>query len=129
MVVKILQYNSFQLFQCLIVFAMMNPQVTTCIITQKVLKNKANRASLKVKMGTSGRSSSVCPIRWPVARAQTFSTLFIIIYTIRSLHPCRCHQLVSLQMYLFLIPIYYLVYPQVSNKRSSTPNDVLASNS
>jgi hypothetical protein len=65
-------------YQCLIVFAMMNPQVTTCIITQKVLKNKANRASRKVKMGTSGRSSSVCPIRWPVALAQTFSRLFIL---------------------------------------------------
>jgi hypothetical protein len=55
---------------------MMNPQVTTCIITQKVLKNKAIRASRKVKIGTSGRSLSVCPIRWPVARAQTFSMLF-----------------------------------------------------
>lgn len=63
-------------YQCLIVFAMMNPQVITCIITQKVLKNNAIRASFKVKMGTSGRSWSVCPIRWPVALAQIRSMLF-----------------------------------------------------
>ena len=57
--------------------AIIKPQVITCIITQNVLKNKANRASLKVKMGTSGRSLSVCPIKCPVALAHIFSRLFM----------------------------------------------------
>ena len=46
------------------------------IITQNVFKNRAIRASCKVKIGTSGRSSSVEPIRCPVALAQIFSKLF-----------------------------------------------------
>jgi hypothetical protein len=46
------------------------------IITQNVLKNKAIRASRKVKIGISGRSSSVAPMRCPVALAQIFSKLF-----------------------------------------------------
>ena len=49
----------------------------TWMMTQKVFKNNAILASRMDKMGTSGRSSSVCPIRWPVARAHMRSKLFI----------------------------------------------------
>ena len=51
--------------------------VATCMMTQKVLRNNAMRASRRVNIGTSGRSSSVLPIKWPVALAQIFSKLFI----------------------------------------------------
>ena len=51
--------------------------VATCMMTQKVLRNNAIRASRRVNIGTSGRSSSVLPIKWPVALAQIFSKLFI----------------------------------------------------
>jgi len=37
----------------------MKQQVITWIITQNVFKNNAMRASLTVRIGTSGRSSSV----------------------------------------------------------------------
>jgi hypothetical protein len=45
------------------VFAMMNKHVTTCIIVQNVLKVNATHASLMVRIGTSGLSSSVLPIK------------------------------------------------------------------
>lgn len=59
------------------VLAIIKQQVITCIITQKVFKNKAIRASLKVKIGTSGRSWSDSPIKCPVALAQIRSKLFM----------------------------------------------------
>jgi hypothetical protein len=56
----------------------MKQHVITCMMTQNVFKNNAIRASLKVSIGMSGRSSSVWPIEWPVALAQTFSKLFML---------------------------------------------------
>jgi len=64
------------IYQCLMVLAIIKQQVMTWIITQNVLKNKAQRASFIVSIGTSGRSSSDCPIKCPVARAHIFSKLF-----------------------------------------------------
>ncbi len=46
------------------------------MMTQKVLRNRAIRASRRDRIGTSGLSLSVLPIRCPVARAQIFSRLF-----------------------------------------------------
>jgi hypothetical protein len=60
----------------------MNRQVITCIITQKVFRNNAILASRIVRIGTSGRSSSVDPIKWPVALAHIFSKLFISLVTV-----------------------------------------------
>ena len=54
----------------------MNPQVMTCINIQNVLRQSAILASRTVRIGTSGLSSSVCPIKCPVALAQIFSMLF-----------------------------------------------------
>ena len=64
------------IYQCLMVLAIIKQQVTTCIITQNVFKNNAIRASLKERIGTTGLSSSVCPIRCPVARAHMRSKAF-----------------------------------------------------
>jgi hypothetical protein len=63
-------------YQCLMVLAIIKKHVTICIMTQKVLRNKAIRASRRDRIGTSGLSLSVLPIRCPVARAQIFSRLF-----------------------------------------------------
>ena len=63
-------------YQCLITFAIIKQQVTTCMLIQDVFKNKAIRASRRVSTGTSGRSWSVSPIKCPVALAQIFSKLF-----------------------------------------------------
>ena len=64
------------IYQCLMVLAIIKKQVMTWMITQKVFKNKAIRSSRRVRIGTSGLSSSVCPIRCPVARAQMRSNEF-----------------------------------------------------
>ena len=67
------------IYQCLIVFAMIKKHVTTCIVTQNVLRNNAILASRNVKIGTSGLSLSELPIKWPVALAQTRSILFNLV--------------------------------------------------
>ena len=56
-----------------------------CNATQNVFKNNAIRASVRVKIGTSGRSLSVDPMRCPVARAQIFSNPFTLSFPIREL--------------------------------------------
>lgn len=56
--------------------AIIKQQVMACIITQNVFKNNAILASRMVRIGTSGLSSSVCPIRCPVARAHIRSKEF-----------------------------------------------------
>jgi len=56
-----------------------------CNATQNVFKNNAIRASVRVKIGTSGRSSSVDPMRCPVARAQIFSSPFTLGFPIMEL--------------------------------------------
>jgi len=60
----------------------MTKQVMVCSATQNVFKNSAMRASVRVNMGTSGRSSSVAPIKCPVARAQIFSSPFTLGFPI-----------------------------------------------
>ena len=55
-IVPIVSQN--KVYQCLIVLAMIKMQVTTCINTQNVFKNKEILASLSVRIGISGRSLS-----------------------------------------------------------------------
>jgi hypothetical protein len=55
---------------------MITQHVITCNTTHEVLRNNAIRASRNVNTGTLGRSSSVCPMRCPVALAQIRTSEF-----------------------------------------------------